>query len=611
MTKSWTSRRDVKAFSQELAARDGLDFQTYVTPFLRCAIPEITATRSLGGADRAGIDHLLWGANDRVRVAVQCKGFKVPEERLGRSQVEQCLASITTFRESGLTTQRYVLVHNRRSQRPDDIAVVESALAALVEEGLANTAELWDRRRLLNEACEGVLRLLQKGLQRVSKESMEMLLAGSNERAEITSVPFVRGLIRADPQKLVNVFREPPVTGDPLTSVLPQTGYQTCVLLGEFGVGKSTLAARATRAAGRDVLLVIAGRLRTARGGTKDILADLVGLAEFPEFEEIESTDVARRLGRVVLERLWMIESTKQLLVIDGLDESLFLSRPGGLQNLLNALRLVRIPVVLTTRSEWWEERQADFMVPTGLPRSAGVPTTHKYALVELQQWTSTQVLEYLIRSGALRGATTSTHGEWTPSPEKLEELFGDIPKRPLFLAMLAEHISEGGAARIERTALVLDWMRRKLARDIASPVSRGGTARASLEDARLSPAELARLVFLSLEICARLMLVEEDGTLQLSGSCAETAVRERLGQVVDGLRWTAVLEHSVLLPLPSVALGSPRSLRFSHRAFQELFTAVACIRGGGGIKNEQLPRGVKTWMDSIGSEGGLSALGL
>ena len=98
-------------------------------------------------------------------------------------------------------------------------------------------------------------------------------------------------------------------------------------------------------------------------------------------------------MARASVEHLFKTDDRSLLLILDGLDESVFILRQGGLQQLFNALRLLRTLVVLTTRTEHWDARQADF------GSSFGILTGHcdkhqsqQIAVIRLLPWSETEM---------------------------------------------------------------------------------------------------------------------------------------------------------------------------------------------------------------------------
>src|SRR6185369_4222784 len=89
----------------------------------------------LGWIDNSGSDILVWSDGEFFPLVAQCKGFKVPEERVGQRQIDQCLESIKTFRKSSIQAENYLLIHNRTSKNQELRLLVEKELRNLVASG--------------------------------------------------------------------------------------------------------------------------------------------------------------------------------------------------------------------------------------------------------------------------------------------------------------------------------------------------------------------------------------------------------------------------------------------------------------------------------------------
>jgi hypothetical protein len=159
-------------------------------------------------------------------------------------------------------------------------------------------------------------------------------------------------------------------------------------------------------------------------------------------------------------------------LILDGLDESFYLTRRGGLQILLNLLRDVKVPVVLTARTEFFRARQADFTTLFGLT-GAGPGRRRRIRLVELLPWDDAQIALLARRyhdsladpdeQQRLRRLITSIE------QGAYRSFYGNIPRRPLFLRLILETVACHDVHRVGRARLFAEWARLKVVRDALS----------------------------------------------------------------------------------------------------------------------------------------------
>jgi hypothetical protein len=150
MSKAWTDKKEYKLLSGELATSEGRDFERLALPLIRIIWSNAIAPAAMGPYDRIGADHLVWADREPLTLVVQCKGFEVPEEEIGKSQIRQCLKSIQSFKKSGQKAKTYLLIHNRTGKNEELRKVVGLELKTLVESGQVNRAELWDRQRVFS-----------------------------------------------------------------------------------------------------------------------------------------------------------------------------------------------------------------------------------------------------------------------------------------------------------------------------------------------------------------------------------------------------------------------------------------------------------------------------
>jgi hypothetical protein len=133
---------------------------------------------------------------------------------------------------------------------------------------------------------------------------------------------------------------------DPVT-VLENSTEPLRLLLGEFGYGKTTAAARAAEKSGNRMLLLPGARLPVDMVSSRQILA--AALVHDLQVGPLDvSTPELRPLFELGSEQLLGSPDAGVTLVVDGLDESPLAARRGGAGDFFNALQYVRVPVVIT-----------------------------------------------------------------------------------------------------------------------------------------------------------------------------------------------------------------------------------------------------------------------
>ena len=116
----------------------------------------------------------------------------------------------------------------------------------------------------------------------------------------------------------------------------------------------------------KEIFFVPAAGISDEIHGAKHFLSLCMDVDRLLEGISEEERDDYRLLARPVVEYVFKKDEIGAVLVLDGLDESPFLARPGGLQNLVNNLWELRVPVVLSMRTEFWEDKHQDFQASFG-----------------------------------------------------------------------------------------------------------------------------------------------------------------------------------------------------------------------------------------------------
>ena len=359
----------------------GRDFEKAALPFLRAGSAAVVSGPPLGDYDRHGVDMLAFSPTGAVEFVVQCKGFLV--DKLGGSQIEQCLDSIEAFRKSRLRPQTYVLpLQQGRPTGAEFRRAVEAAVGELEKEGLAGDADLWSIDDLLQLAFNGVLREVRRAVE----GGRASYCAPTTQDLELEEVPYRLRVLTIDQHRVVAEdeveSRIGRATGEILLDVqqppsrqerrgrrgVKRTSYQKTVILGEFGSGKTTTILAAVRPLRGHALDAPAAGMPDTTRGAKDLLVQCLDLDRV--FEAYLDADRVRlkTMARPVVSYLLKHSKANTSLILDGLDESAFLAQGGALQTLFNVLREVTVPTLLAMRTEFWNLRCPELNTALGQP---------------------------------------------------------------------------------------------------------------------------------------------------------------------------------------------------------------------------------------------------
>lgn len=609
MTKAWTDKKEYSALAAELAVSEGPGFERQVLPLLRLCFPGAVGTPALRSFDRSGVDHLVWSDTSPFPLVAQCKGFQVLEQELGDSQVSQCRKSIHSFRKSTLRADIYLLIHNRVGKDRSFREAITAELETLVASGQVARAELWDRQRLLREAFNAMLALVRDAIANRNLSIVEVFASSEPLVCDaLEQVPLKTCSMVADQYRLTSISAPSTRLADPSKELLESGKENLALLIGEAGFGKTTAALRALELSGRKILFVPAAMFSVNTQSTKDLLEQCIDIDEvLSGFEESDRIHL-RRIARPVIHYVFKDKQNPVIVLIDGIDESVFFSRRGGIQQLLNALREVRVPVVLTARSEFWESRLTDFGLSFGTKAGTSRRQRQRLRMIELLPWGDEQIelLTARYRDTQKSSAQKKRIGKLLEifSRGDYEAFFGDIPRRPLFLRFILETMSEQEIRKVGRAELFFNWARLKVVRDIRNPMRWSGPGRAIIVSRDESVEMTMELSFTAMTLAASAMTLVVEGALELLPSCTLSSVTESdpgLRQIADPI---GLLLNSLLVPLPRRPELEPLRIRFAHRAFQEFFLARFIEMHPHHFRSVVIPDSVKRWIDSLRSEG-------
>jgi hypothetical protein len=563
----------VKSIASELAKRSGHDFQGYFAIVLGELVDGSAETKRLGYLDRLGVDaFLVDGDEDAISTAIQCKGFEVVE--YGDDQHRQCRAEIAKYQAKGPKAARYWFAINRPIKDRALRAELEGDLGQLVSSGKVAEAELLDRSLLMKRLEELAMARLSSWAEARRAELFEFYRARMEIVRHIDDVPFNGG--SRDPaafltRRLTTFFEG---------IAEHQTGkYRHApkfLVTSEFGFGKTTTLQTLAQGwidASRHLVYAPAalldGQVFTNASGLAASLLQLI----LPDDSDLSAA--ALLMFRGVLRDL-LTRSKDWLLVIDGLDENAYAFQPNSLARLWGCIADLGIPAVLSARDILVETRPSDFH------RNDRLKTGPEFERITLDNWEDSLILRFVDSFAASRGGDAPEGYRLLReliASGRYDDMYGDIPKRPLFLGMLVEDAWSGKEPERNLHRLYGAYFRHKFDIDRISPAARGMQGRPSEIADRFGNDEAKEMLIRVMQEAADHMLEVSE----LAGPRAaihrdtipEGALREfsaRLG--IPFVRIEDVAMHSLLQPAGRDPKTRERLLRFAHRSFQDWFVA-------------------------------------
>ena len=582
----------------ELTTRSGHDFQGLFSILLGELVDGTAQTKRLGQLDRLGIDAITIGPDGAsYQVAIQCKGFEVPE--YGADQHKQCRAEIAKYKSVGPSTGEYWLVVNRPIKDREMRRELEADLAALVADGRAQKAVLLDSEPMIRK----LVQLASAKVAEWAIEKQNELFKYYKSRMEfvqyIDDVPFnqsdrnpvafllrrIKTFFENLPEHQTSKYRKPP----------------NFLVTSEFGFGKtSALQALASKwiEGGGHLVYVPAALLNGEAFVNTASLAD--ALLAFIVPEDVEVSDLAHELFRNTLRKV-LAKSTDWLVLIDGLDENAAALKASSLVALWNSMADLGVPAIVSVRDEVVETRRAEFFP------DAELRVGPEFERLRIGDWPDDLIARFVRLFSASRG------GNECPSFSafrrlieggKYLEAYGDIPKRPLFLGMLAEDAWAGKEPARHLHRLYGQYFRKKFDFDRYSMAARGTGNRSSAIVDKLGAEEaVERLICVMQDAADDMLLITktDDGRLAEHGDSIGERQLRRIAEnnEVPFVTIEDIAMHSLLQPAGRGLISRERMVRFAHRSFQDWFLARQYV-----AKNRDfylgLPRTVIRFIDAM-----------
>ena len=584
--------------SGQLATSSDRDFERLVLPLLHACWPNLVQPPPRKKLDNYGIDLVEWDDSLTFPCVVQCKGLYA-HELLIRDQLPQIRHSIAAFLESPCRCEEYVLVHNRTGEESDAREAIAAELKKLVEVGKAQRVYLWDRQKLLQRTEKCLKKMIEDRVARRAADRLHQqrsyFLFGD---VFVEDVPAQLVTWRFTTLENFEVAEVAPGHFDLPTLIGSVKNRKWTLLVGHFGVGKSTMALQSSSAVGSGLVYVRADELPNEAGsvGTNYLMQNILRSLELFKDLKPESAVELERLAGTLLRKILCNPEKNLVLIIDALDESPTYASAPGLVQLTNELEELRSPVVLVTRKEHFDSTYGNFeTVMEHLTRkdlSTKRGKTRDATILELLAWTPVEVVRFLEqclarcdedeRPGVANLLEAARSGQ-------LAKLFKELHAHPLFLQMLVEVTAEDGEIPGNSALLIWKWTKQKIKRDLRS----GRATPWGVEDTGVFVDEMMRLMA---EVAAA-TLRKEEGRPILSESLPDNVV---LDLVPEHYRSTAnistIAATSLLVPASKRSTaGTP--IRFYHRVLQEFYLAVYVKTNG---LDHPLPDEVRFWLHEL-----------
>lgn len=555
----------------KLSVTSGDEFERLALHYLRILWPHMIRSPRLQHLDNLGVDLSVPGETDGYfEVVVQVKGFKADEQLL-KSQVKNLIIpSIQKFRASQLKCSLYILLHNRDGSNRALASEIQTHLDELKTAGIAKEVLLLDRDNFVIKLRDQIHLLLK---ERLKARSLSLLKQQESffhfGNLFIEQVPLSTHKWKPN-TSIKHSFNNANFLDTDVAKLIssPQE-VRYAILIGTFGIGKTTLALRSAATKDHAVIYVRAHTISPHyRGGqgTTTFFRNLNNELDLLEGFPADTAEILNELVGTALARILRQVKSEFVLILDGIDENNSYSTPYGLQLLTNELADLRCPIVITTRKEHFLALMGNYEIALE-NRSKKGSAKRSVDILNLGPWTTRQANQ-LLNSVLNTKLTIKQKNKMNELINSLNtdthNTFSEVLSHPLFLQMTLDLIMGGEYHIVKDTHTLIEaWMKKKIQRDLKSP--------------RFEPyksidvdAYVANMIS-AMSALAKIMVTEENGIKVLTDSIDSQKVVDVVQRFIPipTLDIATILNTSLLIPV-NRRQGNVLSVKFFHRAIQE-----------------------------------------
>jgi len=561
----------------------GDQFANLVEAHLRLVLPNVKGSMRLRDLDKQGIDVLHFDEDDgSIVTAIQCKGI---EGQFKPKHANDFVKEVDKFEAKAPKVQEYWLALNTEIRDPKHRKKVLDRLSKLEASGHVDCALLLDidhLARKLHDLAVAKFRTLAR-LRR--EQYRQRYLESFDNAGYIENVPArtENGTIQNPVALMAQQVREsidnwgPDCTG-------PGRRYPRFFLTGSFGFGK-TLGLHALGHAwhemGDDALFVPAVSLHN------DAFVHAAGIIDFL-IAEIFSSDAEFSQDHIAYKTLreackTILNKEQWMLLIDAIDESEFWNDPSRLQHLWFSIKEIGLPAVVTVRSELIDTRPEEFF---------GDEKVASFHEVQLTDWEMPQMLAFLAAFRAARQTESPASFDRfvrTVREGNYEARYGDIPRRPLFLQMLAEDAWSGSDPEEKLFRLYGKYFHAKLKKDWERADTPSKAVRLGRIVEKFGKSEARERMIQIMQKLALLASgydwgVQSDGTFVEIKTTQLRMTEDEVIVVIEEVTGEApiveeLLLNSLLQPAGRDPLSRKRLFKFAHQSFFDWFVARAIVQ--------------------------------
>ncbi|HHH54050.1 MAG TPA: toll/interleukin-1 receptor domain-containing protein, partial [Bacteroidetes bacterium] len=271
------------------------------------------------------------------------------------------------------------------------------------------------------------------------------------------------------------------------------------------------------------------------------------------------------------------------ILLYDGLDEYRLSYSEQGLKQIFSCTTSFVCNSIFTLRKEFYDERNTTFNIALEVNQR---PT---YSYIELREWNDKEILEYISELKSKVKNEKNSYGylvdfEKLIKQKKYNDVYGDIPKRPLFLKMLCDDIMSGETKIKNISQLYESYLTKKFILDregSSLPKKINYPSSKKLNRPLSKEGDICSITDYIFELLAKISweMITIDGIHVLYNESVDEKIVTKLMKLeYDELNSIIeLLLNSVLIPFDKRKRREFKA-KFAHKSFQEYFLAYYLI---------------------------------
>lgn len=551
---------------KRLASLSYAGFQNYCRNILSQVLPNTEATKEMKKLDALGIDlFLLNNDNNEIAIAFQCKGFEVSHFK--EAQINQCIDSIKSLGKITAPVYEYYLLVNRVIYK-EEREILEAELEKIKAKGFVKQCAVLDTHGIIEYLYKQIKKNFEVAITKSNLKLQSEYKEKLNQRFYYTNVPFELNEKekKSNPSNFLRngfVVLAEHKQNDPAHEEPSKYFF----VIGDFGFGKTSLLFESLSGL-KDYHALYLPLSYFKQKHFESKLAFAMVINELITGEENDMRDLFVKFKAKVLDNI-LYSNPRVILLFDGMDENIFLGTADGLKTLFKYLNEVKAKCVFSMRKSFWDERQGNF--------TFAIPKRRIYKdRIKLLEWENDQILEYIENYKNNFQLNDLQYKNLTDFSELIRKnqyghFYGDIPKRPLFLEMIIQDVTDENIKEIFLSELYEKYFLHKFVWDGDRrfddiPAGRPVTF---TDDIYKGFSNMCTLMEV---IAGKLIVYSGNFDFYLEATLEEKEIEQELKEYkIESLN--ALLLNSVLTSASSrTILGI--QIGFAHRSFQEYFTA-------------------------------------